>query len=116
MKNNNKPSGTSIVEVLVAIAIVSLISLVFFYIYSNSGRNLAKSRHKLEAMTVARREVEKLLAKDFYDPNLSAPGTYTLNVPVGSLDGLSVTVTYNVEYATNGEDKKITMRVQWSEP
>lgn len=106
--------GFSVIEVLVAMAIVSLITLVFFYVYSNAGKNLARSRYKLEAVTIARKQLESILAKDYSDSALT-PGVHTLSVPLGSLTGLSTTVEYTVE-DTPLEDKKITMRVRWSQP
>lgn len=118
MNNNKLYKGVTLIEVMVAMFIISIIIMTLFSIYSGSSVSTRQSRWRLEAIKAAQKQMETFMAMDYYAPQLDPViyATYSpINIETGDLSKKNGRIYYFVDVAPNSFDKKITVDVEWDE-
>ena len=103
-----KPKGFTLIEVLVALIILSFSLLALAGLMVTTTKNNSFGNHMTEAATFAQDKLEELRAIKW--ENLS-DGNYTDQQDV--LTGITYTRNWNV--TTNGSLKTITINVNWND-
>ncbi len=122
-----KSRGYSLIEVLVAVMLISIF-LVFVFGAITLGRvNINNAKHRKDALSIAKLELEGLLAGTYAAlplgeamPIVSSISSLYPDSELGSLSGsLSVTVVNYTNTDLNidaGEAAQLTATVSWQEP
>ena len=118
MSNNEPRKGVTLIEIMAAMFIISIIIMTLFSIYSGSFASTRQSRWRLEGIKAAQKQIETFMAMDYYAPQLD-PVIYAsyspINIETGDLAKKNGRIYYFVELAPNNFDKKITVDVEWDE-
>lgn len=59
---NNRPSGFTLIEVIISIAIFSIVMVAVFYFYSNTMNNQEKIREKYTILRISREFIDSFTA------------------------------------------------------
>ncbi len=106
-----KSNGFTLVEVLIAIIILSVSLLALAALMSTTAQNTSFGGHITEAATFAQDQLERLRVTSWGDANLTN-GTHINNVPPGR-SGIAYGRTWTV--ATNGNVKTVTITINWTD-
>ncbi|MCL5774573.1 MAG: prepilin-type N-terminal cleavage/methylation domain-containing protein [Firmicutes bacterium] len=112
---SSKNKGLTLIEVLVAFVVLGITATLFYQAFASAAWSGAGSKWREEALNQARKQVEYLMSKDFYAPEL-ANGSITIPVTTGDLAAMNGKIIYTIQTAPNTQDKKITVKVTWDEP
>ena len=101
-----KSDGFSLIEILIALVILSISLLALAGLMSTTSQNTSFGGHMTEAATLAQDQLEQLRSTSW---TTLANGT---NTRTGS-SGITYTRTWNV--ATTGTIKTITITISWTD-
>ena len=107
MKLLIKSAGFSLIEVLIALVILSISLLALAGLMSTTSQNTSFGGHLTEAATFAQDQLEQLRSTSWAT---IANGT---NTRTGSFSGITYTRTWNV--VTTGTIKTITITTSWTD-
>ena len=110
MKLFLKSDGFSLIEVLIAIIILSISLLALASLMATTTRNTSFGGHLTEAATFAQDQLERLRTFSWGDPNLSN-GAHN-NTITGS-SGIPYDRNWTV--VTNGNIKTVTITLNWTD-
>jgi type IV pilus assembly protein PilV len=109
LKLLSKSTGFTLIEVLIAIVILSISLLALAALMATTTRNTSFGGHMTEAATFAQDRLERLKA-------ISWDNIVTDPVP-NTIPGASgITYTRNLNVVQNGDLKTATITVSWTDP
>lgn len=111
MKFSLKSNGFTLVEVLIAIIILSVSLLALAALMSTTAQNTSFGGHITEAATFAQDQLERLRVTTWGDASLN-DGAHINNVAPG-LSGIGYDRTWTV--VTNGNVKTVTITINWTD-
>lgn len=120
MKKRIGKRGLTLVEVVAATLIISILAAGMFGAFVGAQYIFNRTRHRIQAFTFARETVDRLYANYRYIDSQLSNGNGHAEAEVGSIvrgemNNLSTVLTYDVsEPAANGY-KEVTVRVAWTE-
>ena len=112
-----KKNGFTLVEIMVSLIILAMLAAGLFSVFISSRNLVARSKRRLYAAEIARREIERRR-------HLLRADNWSLFNPTGSWSVCNGTVypNYTVECridpgpATTEDYRKFSVRVRWNEP
>ena len=111
MKISLKSNGFTLVEILVAIIILSVSLLALAALMGTTSQNTSFGGHITEAVTYAQDQLERLRVTSWGDASLGN-GAHQNNPTVG-LSGIAYARTWTV--VTNGNCKTVTITINWTD-
>lgn len=113
-KFDGKIEGFTLVEILVAMVILSLLASGFFSVMISGRQMVARSKKRLVATEIARREIENKrqnIRADLWTCSTLWPiGSWT--IPVASGD---YSYRYRIDNVPGADYRKITVEVRWND-
>lgn len=127
-KNKKKSSGSTIIEVLVSIAVVSFLTLTIYITLTSAVANMAESKQRVGAVAIANEKMEIIRNLEYEDVgvfNGIIPGPM-LGSEVINRNGFEYRVLIDIRYvddpfdgtglndAINTDYKLVQVKVEWS--
>ncbi len=112
--------GLTIVEIIVAVLIVSIIGAGMFSAFVGAQYMFNRAKHRLEAFNFAREAQDKLRADYAYTSNpamvvgVNKPEPSIGSILRGEMATLSADLTYDVSEPVANGYKKVTVKVSWT--
>ena len=113
MKYSLKSDGFSLIEILIAIVILSISLLALAALMVTTTQNTSSGGHITEAVTYAQDQLERLRVTSWGDASLGI-GAHQNNITAASSpSGIPYSRTWNV--AQNGNIKTVTITIGWND-
>ncbi len=128
-KDDINSRGTTLVEVIVSVLIISIVAAGVFGAFLGSQSFFKRSMHRIQAFNFARAAMEKLRSNYTYedigmehivqeeivtDAHFIELGLG--NIITGEMEDLGTELSYNVSEMEHGGYRVVTVRVTWDEP